>query len=578
MSVLGPTIGFLVDTLAEDYQRRLFAGLNEEAARLEVNVVCAVGGQLSVFGPITHRNRVYDAMSGQRLHGLVVASGTLGNQVSEQALAAFVESFQPLPTCSVGIELLCCPSVTIDNQAGVREALHHLLNEVGRRRIAFIRGPESNREAEERFRVYRDVLAEHRLPLDPDLITMGDFEAASGAHAVRTLIDERRMGFDAIMAASDLMALGALNALSERGVPVPARVSVVGFDDIEAARFATSPLTTVRQPLMDLGKRALQSVIEQLNQEPTGSTVLPARLVRRESSSTGPESHNPLDSMRNIGVPDSASFEQSYRTLRAELFDELQAEVPGIGVDDWPEQLCNSFVSEASGRRAGLLNRSTLEYLEHLLLRVAEADGDTNAFQGVITRMRARLRPLMQGNLAIANRAEDLWHRARVLIGGIAERYQVQHRLQLRHWRRSISEVGAELMRAASLPQLQELVSTQLVTLGIPACAVCAVEPSGFARVCATFDATTPQPESTQPYPLERLLPDGILSGPRRRSLVAETLYLHDRTLGYLICEMGPTEPEAYEMLRDYLTGALRGLLDRGAESSPPPSSQTTPV
>lgn len=560
--MLGPKIGFLVDTLAEDYQRRLFAGLNEAAVAQGASVVCFIGGPLAVVGPTTQRNRIYDCVSSKQLDGLVIASGALGNQVSEEALSAFVDSFQPLPTCSVGVQTNGVPSVTIDNQAGMREALMHLINEVGRRRIAFIRGPESNREAEERFLVYREVLAEHQLSLDPDLITMGDFEAASGAEAVRTLIDERRMGFDAIMAASDLMALGALNALSERGVSVPERVSVVGFDDIEAARYATSPLTTVRQPLTDLGKRALELVLEQREGRPASSAVLPARLIRRQSTTLGQDSLLPVDSVRGSEPVDSAAFEQGYRRLRAELFAELRGEIPDVGLDpDWPEQLCGSFVSEASGRRAGLLKRSTTEYLEHLLLRVAEADGDLNAFQRVITRMRNKLRPLIQSNVSIQARAEDQWHRARVLIGGIAERYQVQRRLQARHMRRSISNVGAELMRAGTLADLSTLLEQRLLGLGIPACAVCLFEGGARARLCTAFDATASLPATGASFPHEELLPPETLDGSRRRSLVVETLYIRDRALGYVVFEMGPTEPEVYELLRDYLTGALRSLV-----------------
>lgn len=565
MPELGPTLGFLVDTLGEDYQRRLFAGFNEEATRLDLDVVCFVGGPLSVIGPTAERNKVYDCASIENLHGLVIASGAIGNQVSQEALFGFVESFQPLPTSSIGVAIPGCPSVTIDNQAGVREALMHLINEAGRRRIAFIRGPETNREAEERFRVYREVLSEHRLSLDPDLITIGDFEAESGARAVRTLIDERHMGFDAILAASDLMALGALNALSERGVAVPERVSVVGFDDIEAARYATSPLTTVRQPLMDLGRRALELVLDQLNgQRQVPDTILPARLVRRESSMLDDDDGASLDSLRNSGSPDSALFEQAYRNLRAELFDDLRREVSVGTVDDnWAEELCNSFVSEASGRRTGLLKRSTLDHLEHLLLRIAEADGDVNAFQNVISRMRTRLKPLIQDNRSIANRSEDLWHRCRVLIGGIAERYQVQRRLQVRHRRRSISEVGAELLRVSSLSQLQEAMETRMVSLGIPACAVCTFEPGGFSRVQAAFDATAPRTPFDMPFPRRALLPQGMLAGPRRRTLIVEGLYLNDEALGYVVFEMGASEAEAYELLRDYLTGALRGVMAR---------------
>ncbi len=563
MSSLRHTIGLLVDTLGEDYQGRLFAGLNDAAAARDVDVICFIGGPLSAVGPAAQRNRIYDSALGGELDGVVVASGTLGNQVGTEALNAFVESFAPLPTCSVGIEVPSCPSVRIDNRAGVREALVHLITEVGRRRIAFICGPEANREAAERFEAYRDVLAEHRLSIDPDLVTLGDFEAASGARAVATLIDERRMGFDAIMAASDLMALGALNALSERGVAVPDRVSVVGFDDIEAARYATSPLTTVRQPLIKLGMRALELVADEIEgHTQAGQSVLPAGLIRRQSSMAGQEHRAPLDSLRSAGTPDSASFEQAYRNVRARLFEELREEVPLAGIDgDWPEQLCNSFVSEASGRSPGLLQRSTLEHLENLLLRVVESHGDANSLQAVISRMRTRLRPIIQNNIAIANRAEDLWHRCRVLIGGIAERYQVQHRLQRRHWRRTIVEIGAELLRAESIYEVRNTLSGRLPSLGIPACAVCAFESAESSRLLAAYDTSSQLRDGDATFDRRRLLPGDLLRGGRRRTLVVESLYVNERALGYVVFEMGPPEPVVYEQLRDYLTGALRGLL-----------------
>lgn len=561
MPASGPTLGFLVDTLSEDYQSRLFTGFNSEAVRLDVNVVCFVGGPLAVIGPSVHRNRIYECAGLERLHGLVVASGAIGNQVSQEALTGFVEGFQPLPVCSVGVAIPNCPSVTVDNEAGVREALVHLITEVGRRRIAFIRGPVANREAEDRYRAYREVLAEHRLVQDDDLVTFGDFQATSGERAVRTLIDERRMGFDAILAASDLMALGALNALSERGVPVPERVSVVGFDDIEAARYASLPLTTVRQPLTDLGKRALSLVFESSSDGSWEHTVLPARLVRRQSTHQGSESLLPAEDPRNTSANGGESIELAYRGVRRELFFELQREVPLEGLDtDWPEQLCSPFISEASGRRAGLLKRSTLEYLEHLLLRVVEVEGDPNVFQGVISRMRAHLRPLVYRDPLVAGRAEDLWHRARLLVSNVAERGQVQHRMQLRYQRQGITAVGGELLRTNQAKQFDELLEARLVPLGIPAAAVCAFDARGTARVLASFDATAPSHRPDAPFPQRQLLPEGVMGGPRRRTLIVETLYLENTALGYAVFEMGPREPETYELLRDYLTGALRGL------------------
>lgn len=482
-------VGFLVDTLGEDYQRRIFAGLQDEAVRLNIGVICFAGGALGASGVSVHKSRIYECISSASVDALVVTTGTLGNKVGEDTVSAFVDSYRPLPICSLGIELPGIPSVTIDNRAGARQALEHLIVESGRRRIAFIRGPEHNREAEERFMLYRDVLREHRIALNPDMVTIGDFEAPSGARAVETLLDERHMGFDAIMAASDLMALGALNRLIERGVSVPGRVCVVGFDDVEAARFASSPLTTVRQPLREMGRRALENVVAQVfGNEAPERLVLPAALVKRQSTLTAKAER------RHRSVPvdvlDSSSFETAYQGVRAELLRELEVVLDDRGLDqDWAEQLTSALVSEISGRRAGLLRRVTfLEYLEHLLLTVVSNHGDTGKCQELISLLREHMLPLVRHADYQREAAEDLFHEARILSGSIAERYQVQQRLQMRHWRRSTQEVASALLRCRSLSMLDQTFRSMLPILGIPAGALCTFEDSGTNRVLIGFD------------------------------------------------------------------------------------------
>ena len=83
----------------------------------------------------------------------------------------------------------------------MRDAMTHLIDDHGYRRIAFIRGPGVNEEAEERYRVYREVLQEHGMPFNPDLVALGNFQSSSGAEAVRQMLDERHVGFDSIVAA-----------------------------------------------------------------------------------------------------------------------------------------------------------------------------------------------------------------------------------------------------------------------------------------------------------------------------------------------------------------------------------------
>lgn len=556
-------IGFFVDTLLEEYQHRVFTGLHTEAARLNVSVVCFIGGALNPSTTESHQNAVYNRATGAQLDGLVMATGTLGNRVGADALLAFVESFDPIPTCSVGIALPQTPSVSIDNQTGVREALLHLLDEGSRRRIAFIRGPQGNREADERYRAYVDILNSQGVGVNPDLVTYGDFEAASGGAAIRTLIDERHVAFDAVMAASDLMALGALNALLERSVSVPDKVSVVGFDDIEAARYATAPLTTVRQPLTELGKRALENIVNQVfqNGEPK-DLVLPARLVKRESSRVvvATESLAP-QALPETSLPDTLIFEEGYRSIREHLHSLLQDAAPELRPNvAWPEQLCAAFVAEVCGRRRGLLKRmSFLEALEPLLLAGPSQRTDSTQMQELISVMRRELLPFLRNSSELRERSETLWHRARALIGNIGERLQVQQRLHESHRRREVRSLGAQLLRTQSWDDLATTLAAGLMRLGIPACAVCTTH-GNHTELRVAVDNGMPVRPSETTFSSSDLLPPGVLDATRRRTLLVYALYNASGVLGYVVFELGPNDPETYALLRDYLHSVAASL------------------
>ncbi|MCK8678043.1 MULTISPECIES: LacI family DNA-binding transcriptional regulator [Streptomyces] len=178
------------------------------------------------------------------------------------------------------------PYVDCDNRGGGRLAVRHLLD-LGRERIAHIAGPRDQTSALDRGDGYRDVL----LGADPGLTAQGDFTAASGARAMAELL-ERRPRLDAVFAANDLMASGALGVLRERGLRVPEDVALVGFDDVVSVAESTDPpLTTVRQDIEGMGRlmvRLLMRVLHQVEPEPgadtPGSVIMPVELVRRASA------------------------------------------------------------------------------------------------------------------------------------------------------------------------------------------------------------------------------------------------------------------------------------------------------
>jgi len=175
------------------------------------------------------------------------------------------------------------PYVDVDNVGGARAGVAHLLAR-GRRRIAAITGPQDMGAGQDRLAGYRQALTEARLPVDDALVLPGDFSEASGVAAMRTLL-ERRPDLDAVFAANDPMAVGALRALREAGRSVPGDVAVLGFDDSPLARVTEPPLSTVRQPVEEMGRRMAELLVRLITGgEIEGSLVLPTELVVRGSS------------------------------------------------------------------------------------------------------------------------------------------------------------------------------------------------------------------------------------------------------------------------------------------------------
>jgi DNA-binding LacI/PurR family transcriptional regulator len=149
--------------------------------------------------------------------------------------------------------------VDADNIGGAEAAVRHVLAS-GRRTVATIAGPPDMAVGLDRLRGYRKALALAEAPDFGELVAYGDFSAASAEHAVYRLLD-RRPDVDAVFATSDPMATGVLRALRRTGRRVPGDVAVIGFDDAPLARVASPPLTTVRQPVEDMGARAVRELL-----------------------------------------------------------------------------------------------------------------------------------------------------------------------------------------------------------------------------------------------------------------------------------------------------------------------------
>jgi DNA-binding LacI/PurR family transcriptional regulator len=174
--------------------------------------------------------------------------------------------------------------VDADNRGGARIAAEHLIG-LGRRRIGTITGQLDTEVGTARLRGFQEALA--IAGLDGSVLEQSDFTETGGAEAMARLL-EAHPDLDAVFAASDNMAAGALRTLKAAGRAVPADVAVVGFDDHLIARHTDPPLTTVRQPIRQLGREMAKMLISLIGGEQPSPLILPTQLIVRESTEPQP--------------------------------------------------------------------------------------------------------------------------------------------------------------------------------------------------------------------------------------------------------------------------------------------------
>ena len=191
----------------------------------------------------------------------------------------------PIVLCGRPSDVAGISYVDVDNHGGAVEAVTHLVAQ-GRRRVAAICGPHDMIAGRDRLDGYRKALVAAGLEVDEAMVEEGDFSEVSGATAMRALL-ERCPDIDAVFAASDLMALGAMRVLREAGRRVPQDVALVGFDDGPLAAVSDPPLTTVHQPMEQLGREMAQLLLAQIRDgvpDRSEQVVLDTSLVRRLSA------------------------------------------------------------------------------------------------------------------------------------------------------------------------------------------------------------------------------------------------------------------------------------------------------
>lgn len=266
------TVGALLPDLHGEFFSELIRGIDQAARARGLHLLLS-----SSHDDADEAAAALRAMNG-RVDGLIVMSPHADDDFLSQNLPPTL----PAVLLNSGVSKPAQRVFAVDNFGGARQMTEHLVRS-GRRRIAFLGGPQANFEARERERGYRAGLPAAAEPW----VLEGDFSESAGERAGAFLLArpaaERP---DAIFAANDIMAIGLLGALQAGGVRIPDDIALAGFDDIPVARYVSPALTTMHVPIADLGSQALDALADALDDPQSQShesTVMPVQLVVRRS-------------------------------------------------------------------------------------------------------------------------------------------------------------------------------------------------------------------------------------------------------------------------------------------------------
>ena len=520
-------IGVFTASLDDGYQSTIWHAIEQSAREHGFGSISFLGSRLgSPIASEASSNLAYHLANVGNIDGLIIIASSLATFFTSVDLKEFFAPWADLPRVSIGMRIPGMSDVIVEGTNGISSLVEHLVDEHGRRRFAVICGPGSHDEAISRLHACRNILEQREIPLDERMVIPGSFTQESGTHAVRILC-ESGIPFDALVCLNDRMAQGALEELSHRGIRVPDDVSVIGFDGIESSRYSLPPLTTVVQPMHELGVTAVD-MLERLMQGGREEHIsLSCSPLVRESCGCGPR-FNYTPNFHEIPRYASSSEHQA-------MFDLM--------------------ILIRKGDYNGLIMR---------LNRAIDTTGPEN---GSVDRWNEYLSIVehhcentpLAGDMSLST----LMGAARVFTNEKIGRYQAAKRIAAESSFETLRQVSAMLAGAFELADMFSNLKKGLQLFGLDrGYLVVFNRKKGKARLLMSVeDEQRSDPSFSQEFDYAQLLPARIGPVWRQGQWILMPLVYNDEPLGYLIIPIGIVLPALYDVLQEQISSNLKGTL-----------------
>ena len=477
--------------------------------------------------------------------GLIVMA-PLRSEARSRYVQGLIESGFPVVFVAPGEK---GPTLVFDNEDGIRQAIAHLV-EHGHQNIALIAGlTEGSSDSEYRLKAYQAIIQQYGLNADPRLIAMGGFYTPGGYLAMQQIIASG-VSFSAVLAFNDESAIGAMQALHESGRRIPEDVAIIGFDDRLEALAQIPPLTSVRQPLVEMGYQALELLLKYIHKEKEQPEIIrvPAQLAIRKSCGCRPSSTT-LTIPSALAVADNPADSASYK-LSAAMRAALPAKDRSLDTDDVRahcERLAEALLLSLS-KNEGEYFQSVLV---NILMRVESLDEDPHDWQAVISVLQRNLPVLLRDSISSASRAgaEEMLHQARIVISESAQRRYIRNVVLQFEITDQLGRMSARLHTAFDESHIFEILGEVLPRFGIQHAHVAIFEadekdndPITWSRLRTLVGAMEGQPLS-QHFPSRQFPPQNLYPSETPFQLVLLPLIIREGVSGYMVFDAERLEP-----------------------------------
>ena len=563
IAVLGAQLSRLADS-------EFMTGVLESAKTHDTNVIYFVGGKpaaLTAHGMDRQSYGLYDLIKPEQFDG-VLLTADMGHDTSAEEIRNFCSLFAPAPVASFAIQAEGVSSFMADNTGGMRSIIRHLIEAHAYQRIAFVRGPRGHLESDLRFNAYLDELKTHDIPFEEQFVMEGDHTVESGRAAVRTLLDERGIQVQAIAASNDRMAFGVMEALQQRGIHVPDKIALTGFDDVKESQLLGVPLTTVHQSFIEAGRQAFGALLNRMNGVQVNDVnILPVQLIVRWSCGCLPE-----NVQRAVVLPKEVSHTGRLENKRDTAIYALFGAAGILENDPLKDQYRDVFgrawdVFLASLRDTDRSN-AFMKAVQSMVEILQDNGFDSTSWHNVISTFRKYALGGITSTTTML-RAENLFQQARLLVGELSQRAQAYRRLQFERREEALNNFSFSMAPAMSLEEIGSAISKNFPLLGFKRWYV-----MFYSDVSAPGSISSPPPESYKlllqydenkfGIPKEKrslatggLVPRGKTPEDHRYDAVVMPLTLASNRFGFMWAEMGPADWDIYVRLKNLLSSAL---------------------